>query len=238
MARFGIISGTVSLQGKDIFAHLTEKTVENEFGHALVLLSEQVAFIPRHGMPPHGAILPHLINHQANLQALKDLGVSHAIGINSAGSLKRHLQPGMLAIPDDFIHLGATPTIYRDKLHHITPALNDDVRQRLINTAGECGIAVAAGGVYWQTMGPRLETRAEIRMMSQFADLVGMTMASEAIIAQELDLPYASLCTIDNFAHGLVREGLAMEEIRHNARLNADAAARILTRYAATSIAS
>ena len=50
-------------------------------------------------------------------------------------------------------------------------------------------------------------------MMSQFADLVGMTMASEAIIAQELEMPYASLCSVDNFAHGLGETELTMEEI-------------------------
>src|SRR5574340_924730 len=102
MERLGIISGTVSVQEKNIFAHLTGRTLENEFGNALVLLSERVALIPRHGIPPHDAVLPHQINHQANLRALKDLGVSEVIGINSAGSLKSHLQPGMLAIPDDF----------------------------------------------------------------------------------------------------------------------------------------
>ncbi len=87
------------------------------------------------------------------------------------------------------------------------------------------------GGIYWQTAGPRLETRAEIAMMAQFADLVGMTMASEAIIAQELDMPYASLCSVDNFAHGIGDTQLSMEEITLHARRNAETILRILNCY-------
>jgi purine nucleoside phosphorylase len=82
-----------------------------------------------------------------------------------------------------------------------------------------------------KTAGPRLETRAEITMMAQFADLVGMTMASEAIIAQELEIPYASLCSVDNFAHGLADSELTMEKILWHARRNAETILRILTRY-------
>ena len=68
-------------------------------------------------------------------------------------------------------------------------------------------------------------------MISQFADLVGMTMASEAVIAQELEIPYASLCSIDNFAHGLEEKALTMEKVLWHARHNAEAILRILTRY-------
>jgi 5'-methylthioadenosine phosphorylase len=234
MGRLGIISGTVLLQGKGIVENLTERTMENKFGNALVLLSDSIVFLPRHGMPPHNNVLPHLINHPANFQALKDLGVSSVIGIHSTGSLKRNLKPGMLVIPDDFMCLCATPTVYHDKLIHITPLLNDEVRQRLVKAAGGCGMDVVAGGVYWQTPGPRLETRAEIRMMSRFADLVGMTMSSEAAIAQELELPYASLCTIDNYAHGLDAEALTMAQINRHARENAKAVLKIIACYTET----
>ncbi len=75
MKPLGIISGTVFLQGQGIFADLREEMRETPFGRALVLRSAEVVFIPRHGKDPHHHILPHLINHQANLQALKDLGV-------------------------------------------------------------------------------------------------------------------------------------------------------------------
>jgi 5'-methylthioadenosine phosphorylase len=231
MKPLGIISGTVFLQGMGIFADLREETRETQFGLALVLRSADVAFIPRHGKDPHHHILPHLINHQANLQALKDLGVEQILGVNSTGSLKRRLKPGMIVVPDDYLMLATGPTVAREKPVHITPALNAEVRRRLLEAARGCAIEVIDGGTYWQTAGPRFETRAEIAMISTFADLVGMTMASEAIIAQELDLPYASLCSVDNYAHGLEDKELTMEKVLWHARRNAETILRILTGY-------
>jgi 5'-methylthioadenosine phosphorylase len=231
MKPLGIISGTVFLQGKGIFADLREEAVETRFGRALVYSSAEIVFIPRHGKDPRRHILPHLINHQANLKAMKDLGVREVVGVNSTGSLKRRLKPGMLVIPDDYLMPTAGPTIIRENPVHITPVLNAEARLRWLDTARDCAIEVIDGGIYWQTTGPRLETRAEIAMMSQFADLVGMTMASEAIISQELELPYASLCSVDNYAHGLEDKELTMEKILWHARRNAETVLQIITRY-------
>jgi len=231
MKSLGIISGTVFLQGKGIFADLREERLETPFGPALILRSAEVAFIPRHGTDPRCHILPHLINHQANLLALKELGVGEVIGVNSTGSLKRRLKPGTLVVPDDYLMPTPGPTAVREKPVHITPVLHGETRRKLLAAARESGVEAIDGGIYWQTAGPRLETRAEIAMMAQFADIVGMTMASEAIIAQELEIPYASLCSVDNFAHGLEDKELTMEKILWHARRNAETILRILTRY-------
>lgn len=231
MKPLGIISGTVFLQGKGIFADLREEEVETPFGRALVFRSAGIVFIPRHGKDPNRHILPHLINHQVNLQAMKDLGVREIVGVNSTGSLKRRMKPGMLVIPDDYLMPTAGPTIVREKPVHIAPVLDAEARRRWLDTARECAIEVIDGGIYWQTAGPRLETRAEIAMMSRFADLVGMTMASEAIISQELEIPYASLCSVDNYAHGIEDEELTTENIFRHARRNAETILRILTHY-------
>lgn len=231
MKALGIISGTVFLQGKGIFADLREERLETRFGPALIFRSAEVIFIPRHGVDPRHHILPHLINHQANLQALKELGAGEILGVNSTGSLKRRLKPGTLVVPDDYLMPTPGPTVVREKAVHITPVLNGEVRRKLLEAARDCAVEAVDGGIYWQTAGPRLETRAEIAMMAQFADLVGMTMASEAIIAQELELPYASLCSVDNFAHGLEDRELTMEKILWHARRNADTILRILTCY-------
>jgi 5'-methylthioadenosine phosphorylase len=109
--------------------------------------------------------------------------------------------------------------------------LHEGVRQKCIAAARHGGIEIIDGGIYWQTQGPRLETRAEIMVMSQMADVVGMTMASEAVIAQELDLPYASICSVDNYAHGIGEKQLTMEIILRHARRNADAIIRIILKY-------
>ena len=231
MELLGVISGTIFLHGQGIFADLEERVMENQFGKTVAFLSDTVVFIPRHGKDPKHHILPHLVNHQANMQALKDLGVAEVVGINSTGSLKKHLKPGMLVVPDDFIMLCGGPTIFSTKPVHITPVLSEEVRQGWIEAAHDCDIDVVNGGVYWQTTGPRLETRSEIKVMSMFADLVGMTMASEAVIAEELGLSYAALCSVDNYGHGLVEKPLTMEEILEGARKHAEAIVRIITRY-------
>jgi 5'-methylthioadenosine phosphorylase len=231
MKPLGIISGTFVLQGKGIFADLREETVETEFGLVVVSRSAAIVFIARHGTDPRRHILPHLINHQANLMALKKLGVREILGIHSTGALKRRLKPGMLVVPDDYIIPAGGPTIVREKAIHIIPVLSAEVRRKWLEAARDCTIDCVDGGIYWQTDGPRLETRAEIAMISQFADLVGMTMASEAVIAQELEIPYASLCSVDNFAHGLEEKELTMDKVLWHARHNAEAILRILSRY-------
>lgn len=231
MEPLGIISGIILLQGKGIFQDLEEKKITTEFGEVLVFLSDKIAFIPRHGKNPKYHILPHLINHQANLKALRDIGLKEVISVNSTGSLKKKLKPGTIVVPDDFIMFSGTPTTFRGKAIHITPRLSLEVRQKWIHAAHDCAIKIVDGGVYWQTTGPRLETKAEIKMMSRFADLVGMTMASEATISQELGLSYAALCSVDNYGHGLGEKELTINEILQYARRNTDVILKIVTRY-------
>ena len=59
------------------------------------------------------------------------------------------------------------------------------------------------GGVYWQAIGPRFETPAEIRLIAAHADVIGMTIAAECIVAREMGIPYAAVCVVDNLANGL-----------------------------------
>jgi 5'-methylthioadenosine phosphorylase len=231
MSLLGVISGTIIVERSKLLENCRKVTVENDFGRSLALVTDKIILIPRHGHDPQEHILPHCINHRANLKALQDLGATEVVGINSTGSLKADLCPGMIVIPDDFIMLTAAPAVHQGKAGHITPLLDEKVRQKLINAAKNCRIQVAEKGIYWQTPGPRLETRAEIRMMANYADIVGMTMASEAIIALELDLPYASACSIDNFGNGLLETQLSMAAITAGARKNADLMISILHNY-------
>ena len=217
----GLIAGT-SFQEEKSFDDMVEKRIENEFGTAQVLCQEGFVYISRHGKGYPGQIPPHMINHKANLKAMKDLGVHDIIGVNSTGSLKKEFEPGTLIVPDDYISLSETPTIFNSEQRHIIPVLSEKIRQRLIAASEKLGISLITKGTYLQTRGPRLETKAEIRMMSHYADIVGMTMASEAVIACEMDLEYASICSVDNFGHGLTENPLTTQEIKNNARKNAD----------------
>jgi purine nucleoside phosphorylase len=227
----GIISGTILLHGKGGVDEMKEKRIDTDYGEALVFLSSRAIMVPRHGIDTDRHILPHSINQKAIMTALKSLGVTEIIAVNSTGSLKHHLPPGTLVVPDDFINLTGGPTIIDRQPVHITPRLSPHIRQKWIAAARHCGINVVDGGVYWQTTGPRFETRAEIRLMSRFADLVGMTMASEAIIAGEMDIPYASLCSVDNYGHGLIDQELTMEEIIRHSRKNTKKIITIVRTY-------
>jgi len=178
-----------------------------------------VAFLPRHGKDHR--IPPHKLNHRANLWALKEIGVTHVIGTSSTGSLKKTIHPGSFVVPDDFVGFWDIPTFYDDRVVHATPSLDPSVRTALSEAAKGAKAFVRDRGVYVQTTGPRLETRAEIGFFKSIGDVVGMTMASEATLASELGLPYASLCTVDNFAHGIVDEPLSFEQIRETQRANA-----------------
>ena len=231
MKPLGIISGTVLLRGKGIFSGLREETVETTFGRAELFHSADLVFIARHGTDPRRHLPPHLINHASNLAAMKKIGVREIVGVHSTGSLKRRLKPGMLVVPDDYILLGSGPTVVQKTATHIIPVLNAGIRGKLLDAAGIAALDCSDGGTYWQSAGPRFETRAEVAMISRFADLVGMTMASEAIIAQELEIPFASLCSVDNYAHGLVKQALTLEEVLRRAEQNAESILRLLTKY-------
>lgn len=231
MKTLGIISTRLVMDRSDILKDGTPELMNNEFGQATVFRTDKTALILRHGNDPKNHILPHAINYRANISALKDIGVKEIVGINSTGSLKKTIRPGTIVIPDDVLTLTATPTAFNNSAVHITPSLNENVRRKIIKAAEHTGITVRKKGVYWQTQGPRLETKAEVRMMANFADIVGMTMANEAVIAQELNVPYASACSVDNFGNGILEKPLSMEEILDGTRKNADRMVDLLHSY-------
>jgi len=98
-------------------------------------------------------------------------------------------------------------------------------------------LAPRDGGVYWQTIGPRFETPAEVRLIAAHADVVGMTVGSECVIAGELGLQYAALCMVDNLANGLGAEQLSVAEMEVDRAANAaalrDGLAAVLPRLGA-----
>lgn len=231
MNLLGIISTKPVMERSDFLKKGRPRLLTNRFGQATVFITPKTALILRHGRNPRKHILPHAINHLANLQALKNLGVQEIVGIHSTGSLKKSLRPGTIVIPDDFLTLTATPTVFINSAVHITPSLNDTIRQRIIQAAQNASVKIVKKGTYWQTQGPRLETKSEIKMMSRFADIVGMTMANEAVVAQELGIPFASICSVDNYGNGIAAKPLGMDEILEGTRRNADVMIKLLHSY-------
>lgn len=223
----GLIAGTV-FYGLDLFREARKETIQTEFGPAMILRTDRVVYIPRHGLDDKRYLLPHRINHPANMAALKSVGVHKVIGVNSSGSLQGSLPPGTITVPEDYIALNDPATAASGPLH-ITPGLSEPLRRALIEAGRRAGVPVRPGGVYWQSRGPRLETKAEIRFICNFADVIGMTLGSEATTAAELGLEYASLCSVDNYAHGLAKPPLSEEEIRQGARANSENMMKIFT---------
>ena len=212
-----IIGGTSLLQSK-LFCSCKEVSVQTEYGSVEVLRGDHFLFLQRHGK--NSTTPPHEINHLANLAALNILGTSKIVAINSTGSLKRALVPGSLVIPDDYFNLFNIPTFFNNELKFTIPGMDENLRQLIIETALANNIQVIPSGVYFQTRGPSLETPAEIKFISKIGDVVGMTMANEAILAKELSLKFASICSVDNFANGISNTQLTIEEIHEYQSLN------------------
>ncbi|HSS32826.1 MAG TPA: MTAP family purine nucleoside phosphorylase [Solirubrobacterales bacterium] len=177
------------------------------------------AIVQRHSGDPY--VLPHEIDHTANLRALVEQGCDRVLALSSVGSLKAELPVGTLVCPDDFIALHVGLSIHTDARAHTAPAFDAAWRREVIAAWGAGGEAPRDGGVYWQTLGPRFETQAEIRLIAPHADVVGMTVASECILAAELGLQYAALCMVDNLANGLGGGQLSVAELAADRAENA-----------------
>ena len=178
------------------------------------------AVVQRHGTADE-YVLPHQIDHAANLRPLVEQGVDRVLAIASVGSLRTDLPVGTLVCPHDFIALQIGASIFDDTRAHTAPGFAARWRGELLAAWGEGAEAPVDGGVYWQTIGPRFETPAEIRMIAPHADLVGMTIASECVIAGELELEYAAICVVDNLANGLAEGQLSVAEMEADRLIHA-----------------
>jgi 5'-methylthioadenosine phosphorylase len=193
------------------------------------------AIVQRHGAGGGPYVLPHEIDHEANLRGILEAGCDRVLAISSVGSLKAELPVGTLVCPEDFIALHLEESIFEDARAHTAPRFDAHWRAEVIEAWGTGELR--DGGVYWQAIGPRFETPAEIRLMAAHADVVGMTVGSECVIAGELGLQYAALCMVDNLAKGLGSEALDIAAIERDRAANAavlrDGLAAVLPRLGA-----
>ncbi len=173
-----------------------------------MVAGKRVAFLARHG--EHHTIAPHRINYRANLAALHELGARRVLGINAVGGIRGDMAPRALAVPDQLIdYTCGRASSFCDAegepvLHvEFGDPYSASLRRALLAAAKRAGVAVIDGGCYGATQGPRLETRAEIaRMRRDGCDMVGMTGMPEAALARELDIEYACIAVIANWAAG------------------------------------
>jgi 5'-methylthioadenosine phosphorylase len=172
-----------------------------------------VVSIPRHGFD--GSIPAHLVDHRANVRAVCELGCDRVLALGSAGALREDWGVGTIVCPEDVYAPEIAPSFYRDSRGHSVPSFDSEWRRIVLSAWGSLAkTEIIDGGVYAQTLGPRFETAAEVRALTNLADLVGMTIASETILAGEAALAYTAICTIDNIANGLTDEPLTMDDYR------------------------
>ncbi len=177
------------------------------------------AIVQRHDGDPY--VLPHEIDHAANLRGLVEQGCDRVLAIASVGSLDAGLGVGSLLCPDDFIALHLSRSVFGDERAHRAPRFDPAWREEVLAAWRSSGGEVRDGGVYWQAIGPRFETPAEIRLIAAHADVVGMTIAAECILAAELGLAYAAICVVDNLANGIGPEPLEIFELEAARAANA-----------------
>jgi 5'-methylthioadenosine phosphorylase len=207
-AEIGIIggSGLYSMNGLTKTREVHVKTPFGEPSDAIVLgmlEGKRVAFLARHGRGHR--ILPGEINYRANVYAMKLLGVERIISVSAVGSLMEDLQPGEFLVPDQFVDRtkNRVSTFFGEGLvAHVgfdkpTCALVSGV---LADASVHCGVMVHRKGTYVCIEGPQFSTLAEAHMHRQLRfEVIGMTNVTEAKLAREAEICYATIAMITDF---------------------------------------
>jgi len=204
-------SGLTQLSSLEVGRRKLARTPYGEPSGALTygrIGSTDVVFLARHGYGH--TIAPHEVNYRANLWALKDAGASEVVSVASVGGIRKDVWPGTLLLPDQVIdYTWGRPSTYFEgpgsPVNHIdfTEPYSAKLRGRILAAAGAIGERINDSGVYAATQGPRLETAAEInRLERDGADIVGMTGMPEAALAREINLEYATIAVVANYAAG------------------------------------
>lgn len=218
-----IIAGT----GIDrVVTDLVRKSVGTQFGQVDYYLRDDLVIIPRHGFGHE--VAPARVNYKANVKALETLGVDRVIGIYAVGSITSRLSPGAFGLVEDFLDFTGRDTTFFDgveaPLRHtgMVDTFDRTLMADFAKAAYRAGERdIKSGIVYVTTNGPRFETPAEIRAFRNLgADVVGMTLATEATLIHELSIPYAALAYSINWAAGLDEEGLSFLEDESIERLS------------------
>jgi 5'-deoxy-5'-methylthioadenosine phosphorylase len=223
----GIIGGTglTQLANLEITHRQVARTPYGEPSGALTfgrICGREVIFLARHGYGH--TIPPHEVNYRANLWAMKSHGVDRVVSVAAVGGIHPELIPGVLVLPDqiiDYTHgRASTFSVSSEKgVVHLdfTFPYSATMRAALLEAATASSISLRDGGVYGAVQGPRLETAAEINRMEQDgADMVGMTGMPEAYLARELELDYAAVSVVVNYAAGRAQsvDGIHMDSIQ------------------------
>jgi len=204
----GVIGGS-GLYAMNGLSELREVRVKTPFGDpsdAIVLgrlEGKRVAFLARHGRGHR--ILPSEINFRANIYAMKELGVERVISVSAVGSLQEDLKPGEFLVPDQFFDRtkNRTSTFFGGGLvAHVTfdKPTCPEVSAILADASVHCGVKVHRRGTYVCIEGPQFSTLSEAHVHRQLRfEVIGMTNVTEAKLAREAELCYATIAMITDY---------------------------------------
>jgi 5'-methylthioadenosine phosphorylase len=233
-ATIGIIGGS-GLYQMEALTNLEEVQVETPFGppsDALrigTLEGTRVAFLARHGRHHH--LLPAEVPYQANIYAMKSLGVAYIISASAVGSLQAEVKPLDLVVPDQFIDRtkNRPSTFFGDGIvAHIT--FENPVCPELARVLGDAveslalpDVTLHRGGTYLCMEGPAFSTKAESHLYRSWgATVIGMTNLPEAKLAREAEISYATLALATDYdcwhpEHDSVTVDLVIANLHRNA---------------------
>lgn len=205
MIKIGIIGGS-GLDNPDILKDIEEYDHDTIYGKPSSSILEgtikgvEVALLARHGR--QHTIPPTQVNNRANIWALSERGCTHIIASTACGSLKEEIERGDFVIPDQFIDftrhrkISFFESFKPGEMKHTPMAdpFDKEMRNILIEKAAVLEFKTHSKGTIVTIEGPRFSTRAESNMFRMWgADLINMSTAPEAILANEAGIPYAAI---------------------------------------------
>ena len=242
-AKVGVIGGS-GLYQMEGMGHVEEVLMRTPFGDPSDTITvgtiggTAVAFLPRHGRGHRFS--PTEVPVQANIFALKSLGVEWLISVSAVGSLKEEIRPLHLVVPDQLIDrtksrvnsfFGNGLVVHVGFADPFCPVLSGV----LFGAARDAGVAVHRGGTYVVMEGPLFSTRAESRLYRAWgASIIGMTALPEAKLAREAEMCYATLaCATDYDCWHETEADVSVEMIVQNLLTNVDHSKEVIRRAVA-----
>jgi 5'-methylthioadenosine phosphorylase len=238
VATIGIIggSGLYAMSGLSDTREMRVKTPFGDPSDAIVLGTlegKRVAFLARHGRGHR--ILPSEINFRANICAMKQLGVERIISVSAVGSLQEDLRPGEFLVPDQFFDRtrSRVSTFFGGGLvAHVgfDKPTCAQVSAVLAEASVHCGVKVHRRGTYVCIEGPQFSTLAEAHVHRQLRfEVIGMTNATEAKLAREAELCYATIAMITDYdCWHPEHESVSVTQIIATLNQNAENAQKVL----------
>jgi 5'-methylthioadenosine phosphorylase len=233
----GIIGGSGLYQMEQL-RDPTEQKIETPFGWPSDVLiggsisGRQVYFLPRHGRGHR--ILPHELNHRANIYALRSLNVRWIIAVTAVGSLQEKYKPRDILLPSQFYDRTSLRAAFFGEgiVAHVSFAepISLQLRNLLAESARKVGVTIHNGGTYVNMDGPAFSTRAESELNRRHGfDVIGMTNLPEAKLAREAEIALATMAMITDYDCWKVEEEpVSAQTVFAHLTANAEAAKRVL----------